>query len=48
MCRVISFRAVAVGLAALAGSGGDGAARKIADGGKLAKQIGSSVLQVRQ
>jgi hypothetical protein len=48
MPGVIWFGTVAVDFPALAGRGGDRAATEIADGGKLAEQVGSSGLQLRQ
>ena len=39
MAEVAAFGAVAVGFTAFTGSGGDGPATEITDGGKLAEQI---------
>jgi len=47
MAGVAAFGAVAIGLTAFAGSGGDGPATEITDGGKLAEQIAFLGFQLR-
>ena len=48
MSRVAAFSTVTVGFTALAGSGRDGPATEIADGGQLAEQIAFLGFQLRQ
>jgi hypothetical protein len=48
MAWVIPLRAMTIGFAALAGSGRNRAAAEIADSGKLAEQVRSLGLQLRQ
>ena len=48
MTEVAAFGTVAVGFTALAGSGSDGPAAEIPDGGELAEQIGFLGFQIRQ